>query len=152
MHLRGHGTALLTKLPPTLDPSHLQRECRSLMPTRIPRNAHLHFTAFASSCLLALRAATARNRRTSEHCTRKALSAGKGKEYPYFKCSCGLDSLSSKKIITMVWHTLGAYRTGAPVRHGGTEIAENTAGFASSAFKSSRKHSINLSLYIFQWI
>lgn len=54
MHLRGHGTAVFTKLPPTLDPSHLQWECRSLMPTQIPRCAHLQLTAFGSNCLLVL--------------------------------------------------------------------------------------------------
>lgn len=77
-HLRGHGTAMFTKLPPTLDASHLQWECRNLMPMQTPRCAHPQFTAFGSNCLLPLSAVKARNRRTSEDCKWKALPAGKG--------------------------------------------------------------------------
>lgn len=49
MHLKGHGTALCTKLPPTLDPSHPQWECRSLMPTQVPNCARLQFTLLAQT-------------------------------------------------------------------------------------------------------
>lgn len=154
---RPHASQGTWDSPVYQTPSHLG----SLPPAMGMQKPHAHTDtklctptvhSFGSNCLLALRATAPRNRRISEHCTWKALSAEKGKEYPNFKWSCVLDILNSMYIIAMVWYTFGAHRTGIQMRHSGTEIAENTAGFASSAFKSSRKHSISLSLYIFHWI
>lgn len=104
-HLRGHRTAMFTKLPPTLDASHLQWECRNLMPMQTPRCAHPQFTAFGSNRLLSLSAVKDRDRRTSEDCKWKAvLQERVGKEYLNFKCSHVLDGLSFKEVVTMTWH------------------------------------------------
>lgn len=138
--------------PSHLGYPYLQWECRNLMPAQTPRWAHLRFTAFSSSCLLCLSAVKARNRRILVVFKWKALPAEKGKEYLNFKCSCVIAGLSSKQVVTVVWHTFGAYRIEAPMRCGGTVITENIAGFASNSLNSSRKYSIILSLYIFQLI